>query len=617
MLIVKLMLTILIAGLPVVMEAQYSIDRIEPPSWWTGMRNQSLQVMVQGKRISELSVSLDYPGITITGLHYTSNPDYLFIDLDINPGTIPGVLSFRFNKGKELVTNFDYVLEARKPQSEYRKGFDHSDVVYLITPDRFSDGNPGNNAMDGYLEGPDRLDPDGRHGGDLRGIQNHLDYIADMGFTAIWLNPVLENNMARTSYHGYAITDFYKVDPRFGSNDEYRELVNEAKKKGIKVVMDMVFNHCGSNHWWMKNLPSDDWLNYAEEKKHSNHRRTTLRDPYASGSDKKLFSNGWFVDAMPDLNQRNPLMARYLLQNSIWWIEYSGISGIRVDTYSYPDKDFMSDWSCALMEEYPGFSIVGEEWSENPAVVSYWQKGKTNPDGYISCMKSMMDFPLHSNLIKAMTEPENSYSTGFVKLYEMLSNDFLYPEPSRLMLFPDNHDMNRFFSQVGEDLDLYKMGLIYVLTINRIPQIFYGTEILMTSPSERSDGRIRSDFPGGWKADTVNVFSGSGLSSVQLEAKAFLKKLLNWRKTSECILSGKLMHFAPEDGIYVYFRYLDQKAVMVILNKNKERRPIDISRFKEIIPGGGTGTEVISGKTISFDNFEIPARASLIIELHR
>jgi glycosidase len=378
--------------------------------------------------------------------------------------------------------------------------------------------------------------------------------------------------------------------------------------------MDMIANHIGSEHWWMKDLPSSDWINNGGKYIGTNHRRSTVQDPHVSLSDQALFPDGWFVEQMPDMNQKNPMLARYLIQNSVWWIEYAGLSGIRQDTYSYPDKAFMSRWSCAVMEEYPNFSIVGEEWSENPAIVAYWQEGKVNPDRYTSCLGSLMDFPLHSTLIPGLTEGEVYYKDGLIKLYEMLANDFIYADPDRLVIFPDNHDMNRFFTQVDEDFDLFKMGIAYILTMRGIPQIYYGTEILMKSPAERDDGLIRSDFPGGWKGDEINVFKEKGLTDQQRDAISFSKILLNWRKTKSCLHNGKLIHFAPEKGTYVYFRINDEEKVMVALNKNFEEIILDGSRFKEITGSSLHGREVISGVSCSFEKITIPARSVLIVE---
>jgi neopullulanase len=595
--------------------AAYTITRVDPPFWWAGMKNNQLELMVYGPAIADLYPAISDNMIKIRKVTTVANPNYLFILLEIDEAVTPRNFEISFEKNGKSMVSYTYQLLEREPGSADRIGFNNSDVIYLVTPDRFANGNPGNDNVAGYPEQANRADKSGRHGGDLKGIADHLDYIADMGFTAVWLNPVLENNMPRTSYHGYATTDYYKVDPRYGTNEEYRQLSRMMKEKGIKLIMDMIANHCGSEHWWMKDMPSADWFNYDSKFVPTNHRRSTVQDPHVSPSDKKLFEDGWFVESMPDLNQKNPLLARYIIQNSIWWIEYAGLSGIRQDTYSYPDKDFMSRWSCEIMNEYPAFNIVGEESSENPAIVAYWQKEKVNPDGYTSCLGSLMDFPLQSALVKGLNEDDIIYSDGLIKMYEMLANDFLYANPGNLVIFPDNHDMNRFFTQIGGDFDLFKIGLAYMLTTRGIPQIYYGTEILMESPGPKDDGIIRSDFPGGWQNDTINVFKDHGLSAEQLEAKDYIKTLVNWRKTRTCLHDGKMIHYIPDNGTYVYFRFNEKEKVMVAINKNDHEVSLNGSRFAEMTGSSVQGRDVITGKVIPLGLLVMPARSVFILEL--
>ncbi len=595
------------------MQAQITIDRVEPPFWWEGMKESGLQLMVHGNGISRTEPFIDYPGVRIKETIRTDNPGYLFIMLEIK-NVSAGEFNIEFREKGITKASYNYKFLTREEGSAERKGFDNSDIVYLITPDRFANGNPDNDIIKGYSDKLNRNDPDGRHGGDIQGVIDHLDYIADMGFTAIWLNPVLENNMSRTSYHGYATTDYYKVDPRFGTNEDYKRLSKMAKEKGVKLIMDMIMNHCGLEHWWMHDLPSKDWINNNGEFIRTNHQRPTVQDPYGSQYDKRMFADGWFVEVMPDLNQRNPLLAKYLIQNSIWWIEYAGLSGIREDTYSYSDKDFMTQWSCAIMNEYPAFNIVGEEWSENPAIIAYWQRGKNNPDGYKSCLPALMDFPLQAALIRGLNEKKD-ITGGLTAMYETLANDFQYPNPFNLVIFPDNHDMNRFYTQINENFKLFKMGIAYIMTMRGIPQIFYGTEILMTNPGGKNDGVIRSDFPGGWSDDKVNVFTESGLNEKQTEAKEYVKKLANWRKNKSCLHNGKLLHFVPEDGVYAYFRYDDKEKVMVVINKNKKRKKIDIERFGEILTGGETVRDVISGKQYQVNNLTADAMSVVVLEV--
>jgi glycosidase len=593
----------------------WSVDRVEPTFWWVGMKNPTVQLMVHGAGIATAEISLDYPGVKIKSLSRQENPNYVFIDLSISPEAKAGTFPIQFRKSKKEVVSYNYELKNREPHSASRKGFDGSDVIYLITPDRFVNGNPANDAVAGMKELPNRKDYNGRHGGDIQGIKNSLDYLAGMGFTSVWLNPVLENNMTQVSYHGYSTTDFYKVDPRYGTNEEYRELGKAIHQKGMKLMMDMIFNHIGSEHWWMNDMPSADWLNFYPEYKITSHRRTVNQDPHASEADKKMMADGWFVPSMPDMNQRNPFLLNYLIQNSIWWTEYVGLDGIRMDTYPYPDKFAMAEWTRRMLEEYPGFYMVGEEWAMNPAIVSYWQKGKVNADGYVSELPGLMDFPLNNAVVKSLKEPE-SWGGGLVALYEALANDFLYPNPDALVIFPDNHDMSRFYTQLGENVDLLKMGIAYYATTRGIPQIFYGTEILMSNPGTEEHGVIRSDFPGGWNGDQVNAFTGSGLSAKQKDAQDYFRKVLNWRKTNSVVHSGELKHFAPENGIYVYFRYNPSGKVMVVLNKNASEKNLDTSRFSEVMEACTSGKEIISGKTIAnLKNLQVPAMSVLIIEL--
>lgn len=600
----------------ITLQAQPKIQRIEPPNWWIGMENQTVQLLIYGKELGDLEPKIKTKGIEIQKVKRVENDNYLFIDLKIAKNTAPGKFNINFQKNGTRVLSKKYELKARTADAKSIKGFDNSDVLYLITPDRFANGDPSNDSVNNYKEKANRQFKGGRHGGDIEGIRQHLDYIRDMGFTAIWLNPLLENDQPEYSYHGYATTDFYKVDERFGTNEAYKKLCEEANKKGIKVIMDMIVNHSGDKHWWMKDLPTGDWLNSNKNYIQTNHRKTVLQDPYVAKIDKKIFTDGWFVPTMPDLNQRNPLMATYLTQMSIWWIEYAKISGIRMDTYSYPDAEYMSDWTQDVMTEYPNFNIVGEEWFEgSPAIIAFWQKGKTNPNGYTSALKSLMDFPLRASLTKALNAKEN-WGEGWINLYETLAYDFLYANPNDLVIFPDNHDMTRFYKQVNEDFDLFKLGLTFIATTRGIPQLYYGTEILMTSPLDRDDGIIRSDFPGGWAGDEVNAFTGARLSEKQKKAQDFVRNLLNWRKTASEIHTGNLVHFVPQDGVYVYFRFDENRKTMVILNKNEKPYELKTDRFEEQLRGFNLGKDILSNKTFEIQkNLKLSPVSALILEL--
>ncbi len=589
-------------------------DHVEPPFWWAGMNHPELQVMVHGEQFAGMEIEIDYPGVKVLSVVQADNPDYLFIDLDISNAT-PGSFEIGFYRDGIKKASYNYQLKKREKGSSERDGFDNSDVMYLIMPDRFANGNPDNDEIEGMKEGLNRKERYGRHGGDIQGIVENLGYISDMGFTAVWLNPIIENDMKQWSYHGYAATDFYRVDRRFGTNEEYRNLGQKAEEMGIKLIMDMIFNHCGSMHWWMDDPPSEDWINNNHGYVQTSHRRTVNHDPYASGSDKKDMIEGWFVPTMPDLNQRNTYMADYLIQNSIWWIEYVGLAGIRMDTYPYNDKEMMAEWNRRVLLEYPGFNIVGEEWSLNPVVVSYWQSGQTNRDGYDGKMPGVMDFPLQSAVSRALSEKEE-WDSGLITIYKALANDIVYPDPFNLVIFPDNHDMPRFYMQVGMDKDLYKLGITFFLTTRGIPQIFYGSEILMSHTEGDDHGYIRKDFPGGWPGDEINGFTGEGLDNNARDMQDYFRKLLNWRKENPVIHTGRLTHFVPQEGTYVYFRHNSEKTIMVILNKNDKPYFLDTERFSEMTGDHIAGTDIITGESYDLTNkLKIRAKSSLVLEM--
>jgi glycosidase len=596
------------------------VKKIEPPFWWVGMENTQLELMLYGENISQYKLSIDAKTVKIIEVKRTENANYIFLNLDVSKA-VSGTFKINFSKkGKRNNFSIDYELKTRKENSKLREGFNSSDVIYLITPDRFANADASNDIIEGLKESKiDRSNDYARHGGDIQGITNHLDYIDEMGFTAIWSTPVLTNNMKQNSYHGYAITDLYQPDPRFGTLEEYINLATKSKERGLKFVMDQVANHIGIEHWWMKDLPSKNWINYQKEYLDgklviTNHRRTTNQDSYASKVDSKLMSEGWFVSSMPDLNQKNPLVANYLIQNSIWWIEVLDLGGIRQDTYPYPDKEFMSKWAGAIMTEYPNFSIVGEEWSLNPLLVGYWQNGHKNKDGYQSNLTSSMDFPMQRAIVDAINGDE-TWGTGFVKMYEGLANDFSYTNPSKIMIFPDNHDMSRIYTQLNEDLTKTKIALAYMLALPRISQIYYGTEILLSDAAKPGDhGLIRTDFPGGWENDTVNAFTGVGLSTNQKEMQSFLKSVLNYRKNSAAIHKGKTIHFAPDNGIYVLFRVLNDEVVTIILNKNEEEITLDLTRFNEIGLTGKKVKNIISSEAFKWgDSLKMNSKGVLIL----
>ena len=592
------------------------IERVEPPNWWVGMKTGDLQLLVYGKNISDYVPVINSSNLKLVSTEKVKNKNYLFLNISISKNAEPENIEINFLNDNIIVDRYKFSLLERKENSSKVEGFNNSDVMYLITPDRYVNGDLENDDVEYMYERPNRDNNRGLHGGDIQGIINNLDYIEDLGFTTIWLNPVLENNMKKSSYHGYSTTDYYKIDPRFGTNELFKELSLKSKEKGIKLVMDLIPNHCGSEHWFFIDPPMDDWINNQSGFKQTSHNRETVQDIYASEIDKKEHVDGWFVETMPDLNQKNKKMSKYLIQNTLWWIEYAELSGIRVDTYPYSDKDFMSDWTFSVMNEYPNFNIVGEEWSDSPIVISYWQKDKINHDGYVSYLPTLMDFPLQISFAEALTD-DFYWGKGFIKPYKTLASDFLYSNPNNLLIFPDNHDMARFYTQVNNDLDLFKMGIVYYSTMRGIPQFYYGTEILMNSDENPGDhGLIRTEFPGGWPDHSKNAFTGDGLSYEELQTQSFFKEILNWRKANEVIHNGKLIQFAPKDEIYSYFRILNDKMVWVIFNRNNSSKTLETSRFDELISNKEFGYDVLNKKSISIkNNMVIEKKSALIIEI--
>ncbi|MDP7336433.1 MAG: glycoside hydrolase family 13 protein [Candidatus Marinimicrobia bacterium] len=598
---------------PIKSSETYHINHLEPPFWWVGMADNKLQLMVHGKNISDLEPEIFHTGIEINQVHRLSNPNYLFIDLFLSEEAMPGEFDIIFNEEGQPKTKYNYTLLKREPDSDGRQGFSPADVIYLITPDRYANGDPGNDSSSQLKEKQNRLKKNGRHGGDIQGIIDHLDYISDMGFTQIWLNPVLENDQHTYSYHGYSTTDYYNIDARFGNNELYKVLSKEAKKRGIGLVMDLILNHIGSEHWWMKDLPTIDWINNDGKFVRSNHIHESVHDPHLVESQRDLFTSGWFVETMPDLNQNYTFLANYLIQNSIWWIEYADLSGFRIDTYPYIDKNFLSIWSKRIATEYPRFNFVGEEWSSNPTMVSYWQKGSNRYDDYDSYIPSMMDFPLQEALVNGLLGNED-WNSGIVDIFRVISNDFQYGDPYNLVVFAGNHDMKRIYSQLNEQMDLYKMAMTIINTVRGIPQIYYGTEIAMSSTGDH--GALRKDFPGGWPGDKVNAFTGISLNNKELEAQNFIRKLLNWRKENIAITMGNMIHYPVKNGIYVYFRSYNEALVMVIINNNKRSKRIDPNRFNEVIAEKKQGISILDNKVYDLTTkINLPGKGALILEV--
>ncbi|MBB5202744.1 glycosidase [Inhella inkyongensis] len=594
------------------------VQRIEPPHWWVGMQQPQLQLLVQGPGIAARQPSLQAPGVRLKSVQRLGSPNYLVLDLELTPQAKPGWLELRFDGAGQPWTQ-RYELRQRAPGSAQRQGFGPQDAIYLVVPDRFAQGQASKTLPAHLVEATGtRQDPGARHGGDLAGLRAHLGYIAGMGFTQLWPTPLVENNGERYSYHGYAASDFYAIDPRFGRHADYLALSAEARALGVGLIQDIVLNHIGASHRWMQDLPSPDWVNQWPSYTETSHAHMSLLDPYAAPSDRERFASGWFTQQMPDLNQRHPVVANYLTQMSIWWVEEAGLSGIRTDTYAYSDRDFLARWTARLMAEYPRLNIVGEEWSPHPAVVAYWQRGKTNHDGYRSSLPALMDFPLQGALLAALTETD-SHSGGFAKLYEALSHDFLYAAPEQLVLFAGNHDTPRFFSLLKEDPAAAQMALAFMASTRRIPQFFYGDEVLFTSPAQRDDGQVRAPMPGGWAGDVVNAFSGQGLSPAQREMQAFVRRLFNWRKTEPLVHSGQLMQYTPRDGVYVLFRYqpAQKRRLMLVLNKNEGETRLALARFPEMTTGLARVRGALGGAAPQLQDgvLTLPARGAYVLML--
>lgn len=596
--------------------ADAAIERVEPPFWWAGMASNQLQLMVYGENIGTYNnIATSAVAVKVVDAHSAENPNYLFVTLEFGADHKPGDIELVFNSTQGAEITHVYSFRERRKDSKKRTGFSSKDVIYLVTPDRFANGDTSNDSIDALYEKADRENPDGRHGGDLIGLTQNLDYLHQLGITKVWLNPLQENNQQEYSYHGYSISDLYNIDARFGGNDAVLAFTKKAREYGIGLVMDTIPNHIGLNHWWMRDLPSKDWVNNQGVFVQTSHRHEMIQDPYAPASDKKAFNDGWFVPTMPDLNQRNPDLATYFIQNNIWWVEYADLAGLRVDTLPYAEKEFTQRFNQRLLQEYPNLNIVGEEWSTNPAIVSYWQTGKKNQDGFDAGSPSLMDFPLQDALIKSL-KAEEVENPGIDRLHLALANDFQYPDANNLVVIGDNHDMSRLFTLVDEDIRLYKMALTFLMTTRGIPQLFYGTEILMRNPGTDSHGVIRSDFPGGWADDKRNAFTGKGLTKSQREAQQFVKTLLNWRKQTSAVHNGSLVHYLPEDGVYTYFRQDDKALVMVVMNNNEKAKKVATERFSEVTDLAKSKLNVLSGESSDYGaTIRVPAKTALVFEL--
>lgn len=575
------------------------IKKVAPSFWWAGMKNPELQILLYGEDLALSDVSVSGEGIYLKETVRQDNPNYLLLYLDLSEAKAQ-TFQILLKHGKKKL-QIPYELKSRVRRGEDVKGFTSEDVLYLIMPDRFANGNPENDVVDGMREKKiDRADSFARHGGDIQGISNHLDYIADLGVTAIWLNPTQENDMESGSYHGYAITDYYQIDRRFGSNEDFCALVEKAHERNLKVVMDMIFNHCGSENYLFKDKPSKEWFNYHSNYVQTSFQTASVMDIHASAFEKKIATDGWFTSVMPDFNQRNRHVARYLIQSSIWWIEYAGINGIRQDTHPYADFDFMSQWCKEVLDEYPYFNIVGETWLNSNVLVSYWQKDSKLAAPLNSNLPTVMDFPLQALINQAFDEETGEWGGGLYKLYDYQTQDLVYANPMNLLTFLDNHDTSRFAQtdEMAKNLKRYKQAMVFLLTTRGIPQIYYGTEILMTGDKGKGDGDLRKDFPGGWQGDTRNCFAKNGRTALENEAFEFTRQLLNWRKGNQVIGKGSLKHYSIQNGVYVYQREFNGKSVVIIMNGTDDSKELDLAPYQEILPRENA-LDVLTGKNVN------------------
>lgn len=575
------------------------IKKMAPSFWWAGMKNPELQILLYGEDLALSDVSVSGEGIYLKEIVRQDNPNYLLLYLDLSEAKAQ-TFQILLKHGKKKL-QIPYELKPRVRRGEDVKGFTSEDVLYLIMPDRFANGNPENDVVDGMREKKvDRTDSFARHGGDIQGISNHLDYIADLGVTAIWLNPTQENDMESGSYHGYAITDYYQIDRRFGSNEDFCALVEKAHEKNLKVVMDMIFNHCGSENYLFRDKPSKDWFNYRSNYVQTSFKTASVMDIHASAYEKKIATDGWFTSVMPDFNQRNRHVARYLIQSSIWWIEYAGINGIRQDTHPYADFDFMSQWCKEVLDEYPYFNIVGETWLNSNVLVSYWQKNSKLAAPLNSNLPTVMDFPLQALMNQAFDEETGEWGGGLYKLYDYQTQDLVYANPMNLLTFLDNHDTSRFAQtdEMAKNLKRYKQAMVFLLTTRGIPQIYYGTEILMTGDKGKGDGDLRKDFPGGWQGDTRNCFAKNGRTALENEAFEFTRQLLNWRKGNQVVGKGSLKHYSIQNGVYVYQREFNGKSVVIIMNGTDDSKELDLAPYQEILPRENA-LDVLTGKNVN------------------
>ena len=596
------------------------VERVEPLSWWTGMHTP-LQLLFYGRDLAQCDVEVarESAGMTITAVHKAESPNYLFVDVRLDARAEPGTYYFIFRAADGTSFKVPYEIAARREGSRTRESFSTADMIYLLMPDRFADGDPSIDATGDTAEKPDRANPFGRHGGDLQGIIDHLDYIAGLGATAVWSTPLLVDNEPVQSYHGYACGDYYHIDPRYGTNELYRTYVEECHKRDLKVIMDIVTNHCGLAHWWMSDLPFADWVHRFPEFTRTSNLFSTNMDPNASQYDLHIHESGWFDTAMPDMNLDNPYLLQYFKQWAVWWIEYADLDGLRVDTYPYNEKQPMSEWCKAVRAEFPQLNIVGECWTSSIPQLAYWQGGNGNRDGFDSHLPSIMDFPLRDALCAALPSDSLRWGEGMIRVYDVLSHDFVYHDLSKMMIFAGNHDTERIGDIVRKNPARAKLSMALLATLRGIPQILYGDELMLTSSDLRmGHGGLRVDFPGGWTGDGVNLFDPGQRDEVQRDVFDYTQRLFQWRKTKPVIHNGRTLHFADRGNTYAYFRYDDTDAVFVFINNSRGRRPVPWSHYAEITGGLHDGRNVLTGESVEMsDTTTVAAREALIVEFKR
>jgi len=599
-------------------DAEGQVQRVEPLSWWVGMTTP-LQLMVQGDQISECEVSIEGGGVRVTKIHKADSPNYLFLDVEIDAAAEPGTRYLVFTRGEEQF-KVPYELEARREGSRERKSFTTADAIYLLMPDRFANGNPEIDSTEDTLEKADRENLHGRHGGDLQGMIDHLDYIADLGMTAIWSTPLLLDNEPVYSYHGYACADYYHIDPRMGTNELYREYVAEAHKRDLKIIMDIVTNHCGIAHWWMEDLPFEDWIHQFPTFTRTNALFSTNMDPNASQYDLKLQESGWFDTSMPDMNLDNPYLLQYFKQWAVWWIEWADLDGLRVDTYPYNEKQPMSEWCEALLAEYPNLNIVGECWTADIPQLAYWQGGNQNKDGFDTHLPSIMDFPLRDAMCAALATDSVKWDAGMIRIYNTVSDDFVYHDLSKMMIFSGNHDTDRTADILRGNVGRMKIAMALLATMRGYPQIYTGDELMIRSVDlKQGHGGLRVDTPGGWAEDKVNLFTEEGRTGDVKELFDFTRKIFQWRKTKEVIHHGKTLHFVDrEHNTYAFFRYTDEEAVFVFANNSRGKKQVPWSHYEEIASTLKGGRNVLTGEAVEMnDQTTVPARGVLVVEFKR